>query len=169
MRRLLQALLGGWSEPTDWATRRLVIHRDGRTLEDVDAMREVIETEFGIRNLDWLDVDKQGAPIFFVEPNSATGQFVVFENDSGRKQMWLRTAPGRAGKYSRPLCLVPRESGTDIVSLGREVFVLSNAPAQDYEMKGKLPITTHFADGFSSTGEKRVSFWGYEQLYRPWP
>jgi hypothetical protein len=169
MRRLLQALLHRKSDSAALASRRLVIHRDGRTLEDVDLMREIIATEVGIRNVDWLDVDKQGAPIFLLRPDSATGQFVVFENENGRKEMWLRTAPGRARKYSRPLCIVPRESGTDIMSLGREIYLLSNAPTQDYEMKGKLPITTYFADGFSSTGEKRVRFWGYERLWRPWP
>lgn len=169
MRRLLHALLAELPSPPDWTTCRLVIHRDGRTLEDVDAMRETIESELGVRNVDWLDVDKQRAPLFFIDPDPATGQFVVFKNDNGQEEMWLRTAPGRAGKYSRPLCLVPRSCGTDIVSLGREVFTLSNAPTQDYEMKGKLPITTYFADGFSSTGEKQVSFWGYEQLRRPWP
>jgi hypothetical protein len=131
-------------------------------------MREIVETGFGIRNVDWVDVNKQRAPLFFVEPNSAPGQFVVFEDHPGQQEMWIRTAPGRAGKYSRPLCLVPRAPGTNIVTLGREVFDLSNVPTQDYEMKGKLPITTYFADGFSATGEKRVRFWGYEQLQRPW-
>lgn len=165
MRRLLRALLAEWPA----APPRLVIHRDGRTLEDVDAMREIIESELGVQNVDWLDVDKQRAPLFFIDPDPATGQFVVFKDDNGQEEMWLRTAPGRARRYSRPLCLVPRECSTDIVPLGREVFALSNAPTQDYEMKGKLPITTYFADGFSSTGAKQVSFWGYEQLRRPWP
>ena len=82
--------------------------------------------------------------------------------------MWLRTAPGRAGS-TRDRSAWCRGHAARTLCPRREVFALSNAPTQDYEMKGKLPITTYFADGFSSTGEKQVSFWGYEQLRRPWP
>jgi len=80
--------------------------------------------------------------------------------------MWLRTSPGAKARYARPLCLTNRTQETDLESLGLEVFDLSNATAQDYEMKVKLPVTTYFADGFSSTGDKAVRFWGYEHLYQ---
>lgn len=167
MRSLLRTLLDEFSLSSDWSGARFVIHRDGRTLEDVDTMCEFLTLAFGIRHVDWLDVDKQRAPLFFIDPNADTGQFVVAVDDDGQEEMWLRTAPGRAGRYSRPLCLVPRACGSDIISLGLEVFKLSNVLTQDYEMKNKLPITTYFADGFSSTGEKRVKFWGYNELRRP--
>ncbi len=159
----LWSLLERHSQDTD---RRLVIHRDGRTLEPVDDYVAMITDEFAIENVDWLDVDKQRAPLFFLDSSESIGHFAIFDDASGQSEMWLRTSPGAKAHYARPLCLTNRAAQTDLETLGFEVFDLSNATAQDYEMKGKLPVTTYFADGFSSTGDKAVRFWGYEHLYR---
>ena len=146
---------------------RVVIHRDGRTLEPVDDYVGMLTDEFAIETVDWVDVDKQRAPLFFLDSSESIGHFAVFDNASGQSEMWLRTSPGAKAHYARPLCLTNRTAQTDLETLGFEVFDLSNATAQDYEMKVKLPVTTYFADGFSSTGDKSVRFWGYEHLYRP--
>jgi len=159
----LWPLIERHSQDTD---RRIVIHRDGRTLEPVDDYVAMITDEFGIENVDWLDVDKQRAPLFFLDSLESIGHFAIFDDASGQSEMWLRTSPGAKAHYARPLCLTSRTAQTDLETLGFEVFDLSNATAQDYEMKVKLPVTTYFADGFSSTGDKAVRFWGYEHLYR---
>ena len=159
----LWPLLERHSQDTD---RRIVIHRDGRTLEPVDDYVAMITDEFGIANVDWLDVDKQRAPLFFLDSSESIGHFAIFDDASGQSEMWIRTSPGAKAHYARPLCLTTRTAQTDLETLGFEVFDLSNATAQDYEMKVKLPVTTYFADGFSSTGDKAVRFWGYEHLYR---
>jgi hypothetical protein len=169
MRKIARSLLKGWSGDFDWSNKRLVIHRDGNTLEDVDVMIDILNDELGgVRHIDWLDVNKQRAPFFFIDPKTVAGQFVIFEDIRNGTEMWVRTASGQSDKYARPLCLTPRTLVTDIETLGLEVFDLANVATQDSCMKTKLPVTTYFADGFSSTGEKRVKFWGYEQLKKDW-
>ena len=163
---VLRALFPLLERQSNDADRRLVIHRDGRTLEPTDDYVGMIKDEFAIEVVDWLDVDKQRAPLFFLDSSEPIGHFALFDDASGQSEMWLRTSPGAKAHYARPLCLTNRTQETDLESLGLEVFDLSNATAQDYEMKVKLPVTTYFADGFSSTGDKAVRFWGYEHLYQ---
>lgn len=163
-RSILDALVPRMEQVVNRSNLRLVVHRDGRTLESIDDFQDVLQSDYGIRDIDWLDVDKQRAPLFFLDAGKPTGHFAIFENRQGQAEMWVRTSPGGSSLYSRPLCLVPRTTETDLETLGLQVFDLSNAAAQDYEMKNKLPVTTYLADGFCATGSKSVQFWGYEHL-----
>ena len=102
-------------------------------MEAVDEFREILFEEFQIENVDWLDVDKQRSPFFYLDPATAIGQFVVFKDKDGRAEMWVRTAPGGKAFYSRPLTLECHTADTDIETLGLEIFDLANVLTQDYQ------------------------------------
>lgn len=170
MMTIARALLRKDVLGADPASIRLVIHRDGRAIERVDKMLDILKDISGVDEVEWLDINKQNAPLFWLDKETVPGQHLIFDDARDGPQMWLRSSAGskREGMYAWPLCLVPREMLTGLDTLGQEVFDLSNAPMQDYETKTKLPITTYFADGFSSTGERGVKFWGYEHIRQEW-
>ena len=149
-----------WSDP---GQLRLVIHRDGKALEPVDEYLAWLVDAHEIDRVDWIDIDKRRAPMFAVRDREQTGHYAEFVDSGGHSEIWLRTAPEKSA-YARPICLIPQQTITDIETLALEVFDLSYALAQDYEMKNRLPLTTYLADGLSASGEKAVRFWGYEHL-----
>ena len=101
--------------------------------------------------------------MFAVPNRGQTGHYAEFVDSTGQSEIWLRTAPEKSA-YARPICLIPQQTIADIETLALEVFDLSYALAQDYEMKNRLPLTTYLADGLSASGDKAVRFWGYEHL-----
>lgn len=163
--KIFNKLIPTMRESADPERLRLVIHRDGKALEPVDEYLTWLAEVHEIDKADWVDIDKRRAPMFSVTRREQTGQYAEFVDSTGQKEIWLRTAPEKSA-YARPICIIPQQTITDLETLALEVFDLSYALAQDYEMKNRLPLTTYLADGLSSTADKAVRFWGYEHLRR---
>lgn len=145
----------------------IVIHRDGRLFEDVDAILDPF-ADAGI-DIDILDIRKSGAPREAVYEN---GEFRI--DDKGRLffeqggDYGFLTTTGRpefdekAGLGTpRTLRVVRRAGDTDMLTLLKQVYWLSEGHVGSAQRSTRLPITTYYADrcaeharrGFLVTGE----------------
>ncbi|MDO8566119.1 MAG: hypothetical protein Q7S04_02980 [Candidatus Moranbacteria bacterium] len=132
----------------------VIIHKDGRILENHDTLYYTLKQKFGSVSL--IEVVKSNSA-FILDPESKMGDIFDFGNF-----ILLQTLPfNHLGKCTEPIKIKILKSDLDRMFLIDNVFKLSKAFCGDslYADK-KLPITTHIADRFSSfqTGKTLQSF-----------
>lgn len=145
----------------------IVVHRDGRLFEDVDAILEPFEGT-GI-DIDVLDVRKSGAPRAAIYRNGRfrtdhKGRLFVARSDdygflttTGRPEF----DDGDGLGTPRTIRVVRRAGDTSMQTLLEQVYWLSESHVGSAQRSTRLPITTYYADrcaeharkGYLTSGE----------------
>lgn len=130
----------------------VVLHRDGRFFVDIEELTEELKP-LGCK-LDFVEVRKSGAPRI----GEYTGdKFQVAEKgvgmlcDNGNHAILATTGrpelkAGNQVGTPRTLCVVKRGGSTDLDTLAKQVYWLSEAHIGSVSRSARLPITTFYAD-----------------------
>lgn len=131
--------------------RHVIIHRDGQYYLDVDELAERLDQAAElIPKFDLVEIRKSGNPRIanytgdtFEVANKGTG-FVAQHAD----HVYLATtgAPERVPGTPRPIRLVKRHGSTDLETLAKQAYWLSEAHVGSISRSTRLPITTYYAD-----------------------
>jgi hypothetical protein len=131
--------------------RHVIIHRDGQYYLDVDELAERLDQAADlIPKFDLVEIRKSGNPRIanytgdtFEVTNKGTG-FVAQHADHA----YLATTgtPERVPGTPRPIRLVKRHGSTDLETLAKQAYWLSEAHVGSISRSTRLPITTYYAD-----------------------
>lgn len=130
---------------------RIVIHRDGRYFEELEALTAVLES-LRVPSYDLVAVIKSGVPIMAVLGQSQSilsppeGSTVIFDNTA-----WLVSSnkSGRMGNSPVPIQVVHERGDGDIRELAEQVYWLCQVYDGSVFNAYKLPITTRLADRYA--------------------
>ena len=144
--------------------KRITLHRDGKFYESLDIIKAFSEQHQV--EVDVLEVLKSGAPVLYrrqppVPPetkptfsNPKVGDAIFF---SCQNEIVISTYSGdELGKNwgntvsVRPLRLRKRYGSTDLITLAKQVVLLSRIHGASLYRHPRLPITTHHADRFAT-------------------
>lgn len=131
--------------------QHVIIHRDGQCYFDIDELAERLDQAGElIPKFDLVEIRKSGNPRIanytgdtFEVTNKGTG-FVAQYADHA----YLATtgAPERVPGTPQPIQLVKRHGSTDLETLVKQVYWLSEAHVGSISRSTRLPITTYYAD-----------------------
>jgi hypothetical protein len=131
--------------------QHVIIHRDGQYYLDVDELAERLDQAAElIPKFDLVEIRKSGNPRIanytgdtFEVANKGAG-FVAQHADHA----YLATtgAPERVPGTPRPIRLVKRHGSTDLETLAKQAYWLSEAHVGSISRSTRLPITTYYAD-----------------------
>jgi hypothetical protein len=131
--------------------RHVIIHRDGQYYLDVDDLAERLDQAAElIPKFDLVEVRKSGNPRI---ANYTGDTFEVANKGTGfvaqhAEHAYLATtgAPERVPGTPRPIRLVKRHGSTDLETLTKQAYWLSEAHVGSISRSTRLPITTYYAD-----------------------
>ncbi|WP_440992072.1 Piwi domain-containing protein [Haloarchaeobius baliensis] len=142
------------------APNSIVVHRDGRLFEDVDAILAPFDGT-GI-DIDILDIRKSGAPRAAFRRNEQfrvdhKGRIFIAQNDdygflttTGRPEFDDSDGLGTP----RTLRIVRRAGETPMQTLMEQVYWLSESHVGSAQRSTRLPITTYYADRCAEAARK---------------
>lgn len=148
---IIKNLLSVYLREEGGTPRHVIIHRDGQFYLDVEELVERLEQASDlIPKFDLVEVRKGGNPRIanytgdkFEVANKGTG-FVAQHADHA----YLATtgAPENVPGTPRPIRMVKRHGSTDLETLTRQAYWLSEAHVGSVSRSTRLPITTYYAD-----------------------
>jgi hypothetical protein len=148
---IIKNLLTVFLREEDRTPRHVIIHRDGQFYLDVDELVDRLEQATDlIPKFDLVEIRKSGNPRIaeytgdtFEVTNKGTG-FVARHADHA----YLATTgtPERLPGTPRPIRIVKRHGSTDLGTLVKQAYWLSEAHVGSISRSTRLPITTYYAD-----------------------
>lgn len=148
---IIKNLLKVYLREEDGTPRHVIIHRDGQFYLDVDELVDRLEQAADlIPKFDLVEIRKSGNPRIaeftgdtFEIATKGTG-FVAQHADHA----YLATTgtPERLPGTPRPIRIVKRHGSTDLGTLAKQVYWLSEAHIGSISRSTRLPITTYYAD-----------------------
>lgn len=153
--RILKNLIRAYVKEEGHPPNHVVIHRDGQYYLDRDDLVERLEeaSDF-IPKFDLVEIRKSGNPRI---GEYADGSFEVAEKGVGfvsenGEHAYLATTgkpelkPGNSLGTPRPIRVVKRHGSTNLETLTKQVYWLSEAHVASISRSTRLPITTYYAD-----------------------
>lgn len=148
---IIKNLLKVYLREENGTPRHVIIHRDGQFYLDVDELVDRLgQADDLIPKFDLVEVRKSGNPRIadytgdtFEVANKGTGFVSEHANHS-----YLATtgAPESVPGTPRPIRLIKRHGSTDLETLSRQAYWLSEAHIGSISRSTRLPITTYYAD-----------------------
>jgi argonaute-like protein implicated in RNA metabolism and viral defense len=152
---ILKNLIRVYVKEEGHAPNHVIIHRDGRFFLDIDELvARLNEASDFIPKFDLVEITKGGNPRIG-EYNGSS--FEVADKGVGfvskyEEQAFLATTgkpelkPGNRLGTPRPIRITKRHGPTDVETLTKQVYWLSEAHVASISRSTRLPITTHYAD-----------------------
>lgn len=159
LRRIARQSLLGYEERRDGAPEHIVIHRDGFMNDPIDPALELLDGR-GI-SYDVVEVRKQAPARIvnqqsgFVNPDKGIAcindaQTLAYVVTYGQPEPLARGTTGTP----RPITVEHKHGATDIETLTRQVYLLSQCHIGVANTTTRLPITTAYADRAATAAAK---------------
>lgn len=152
---VLKNLLRMYVDEEGHAPNHVVIHRDGQFYLDCDDLVDRLEdaSDF-IPNFDLVEIRKSGNPRiaeYIDDSFEVAEKGVGFVSDDDHHAFLATTGKpelkaGNSLGTPRPIRITKRHGDTDLASLTKQVYWLSEAHVGSISRSTRLPITTYYAD-----------------------
>jgi len=153
--RILKNLIRVYVKEEGSPPNHVVIHRDGQYYLDRDDLVERLEdaSDF-IPKFDLVEIRKSGNPRigeYTGDSFEVAEKGVGFVSKNGEHAYLATTGkpelkPGNSLGTPRPIRVVKRHGSTDLETLTKQVYWLSEAHVASISRSTRLPITTYYAD-----------------------
>lgn len=148
---IIKNLLSVYLREEGGTPRHVIIHRDGQFYLDIDELAERLDQAAElIPKFDLVEIRKSGNPRI---ANYTGDTFEIANKGIGfvaqhAEHVYLATtgAPEPVPGTPRPIRLVKRHGSTDLETLTRQAYWLSEAHTGSISRSTRLPITTYYAD-----------------------
>ena len=148
---IIKTLLKVYASEENRSPNHIVIHRDGQFYLDVDDLVDRLDRGGDlIPKVDLVEIRKSGNPRIanytgdaFEVANKGTG-FV--SNHTDHAYLATTGKPERLPGTPQPIQLIKRHGSTDLQTLTRQAYWLSEAHVGSVSRSTRLPITTYYAD-----------------------
>ncbi|MFC7139765.1 Piwi domain-containing protein [Halosimplex aquaticum] len=148
---VIKNLLNIYLEEEDGTPNHVVIHRDGQFYLDLEALVERLEKASDlIPKFDLVEIRKSGNPriaSYTGDRFESARKGTAFESENADHAYLATTGkPERLPGTPQPIRVVKRHGSTDLSTLAKQAYWLSEAHVASISRSTRLPITTYYAD-----------------------